>query len=258
MSVSMLILTADPSLGRVDYMTLSDQTLMELLIEGFDDKTKKRYQDDHGMYLDVCEWPFIKCDDDERVIKIDIDSLHVSGSIELCYVPPKVKVLNISLWWGTNELTGSVDLTSLPDGMESLSLNYNQLTGGIDLTQLPKEMQKLHLYNNKLTGGIDLTQLPDRMSSIFFSNNEFTGEIDATHLPDEMEYLIFNNNKLSGSLIMRLLPRKMKSIDARVNYFNSVAVVDSKALATIKLRGSGVMSVVNENGKELDTKRFLE
>ena len=95
MSQHIFLLCSDPNLGRVDYNSLSDQTLMELLIEGFDDKTKKRYQDDHGMYLDVCEWPFIKYDDDERVIKIDIDSLHVSGSIELCYVPPKVKQIHI-------------------------------------------------------------------------------------------------------------------------------------------------------------------
>ena len=58
----------DPFLGRLDYSLLSDQALMEMLIEGFDDETKKKYQDDHGMYLDVCEWPNITCDEDESVI----------------------------------------------------------------------------------------------------------------------------------------------------------------------------------------------
>ena len=57
-----LLVSVDPSLGRLDYSLLSDQTLMEMLIESFDDETKKKYQDGQGMYLDICEWPKIKCD----------------------------------------------------------------------------------------------------------------------------------------------------------------------------------------------------
>ena len=50
------LLSVDPSLGRVDYSALSDQTLIELLIDGFDDVTKEKYQDNEGTYLNVCEW----------------------------------------------------------------------------------------------------------------------------------------------------------------------------------------------------------
>ena len=78
MRASQLFLTVDPSLGRLDYSLLSDQTLMEILIDGFDEKTKKRYQDERGMYLGVCEWPSIKCDCDDRVIEINIDSSNAS------------------------------------------------------------------------------------------------------------------------------------------------------------------------------------
>ena len=74
-----LFLSVDPSLGRVDYNSLSDQTLMEMLIEGFDEETKRRYQDSHEMYLNVCELSCVVCDDDERVIEINIDSETVSG-----------------------------------------------------------------------------------------------------------------------------------------------------------------------------------
>ena len=45
---------------------------MEMLIDGFDDETKKRYQDKHCIYLDVCEWSCVRCDEDESVIGIDI------------------------------------------------------------------------------------------------------------------------------------------------------------------------------------------
>ena len=51
-----ITLTLDSDLGLVDYGSLSDQTLMELLIEGFDDIAKSKYQDNDGMYLlSVCE-----------------------------------------------------------------------------------------------------------------------------------------------------------------------------------------------------------
>ena len=103
-----LFLSVDPSLGRVDYSFLSDQTLMEILIERFHDETKGECQENNGIYLDVCEWSCIKCDDDDRVIRIERDSENISGSIDLCYVPPKVKVLQISSW-GKRQLTGSVD-----------------------------------------------------------------------------------------------------------------------------------------------------
>ena len=39
-----LFLTVEPSLGRVDYSSMSDQTLVEMLIEGVHDKKKKEYQ----------------------------------------------------------------------------------------------------------------------------------------------------------------------------------------------------------------------
>ena len=163
---------------------------MELLIEGFHDKKKKEYQETDGMYLDVCEWDCVTCDDDERVIEIEINSDYASGTVELCYLPPKVKVLDISPWWGTGELKGSLDLTHLPGGIKSLSLDYNELTGEIDLRHLPVRMRSLNLRNNQLTGEIDFTRLPDRM-----------------------EYLTLNNNQLTGSLVIKRVPPTMKMID---------------------------------------------
>ena len=303
MRLCQLFLSVDPSLGRVDYSLMSDQLLTEMLIEGFDDETKKEYQDSHGMYLDVCEWPCTKCDGDERAIEIRIDSRHVSGSVELRYVPPKVRVFKISSC-SKSELTGSVDITSLPDGIECMSLGGNQLMGEIDLTQLPKRMKQLILTSNQLTGGIDLTHLPDGMGHIYLSDNQLSGEINLTQLPEEMKNLALSNNQFSGeidltqlpdgmgsfylnqnqitgeidlthlpggmrrlhlsinqftgSIIIKNLSPKMDFIDVRNNHFSDVALVDSKTNATTKLEGSGVTSVVDENGRELDMKRFLE
>ena len=300
-----LFLSVDPSLGRVDYSLMSDQILMEMLFEGFDDETKEQCQDEHGMYLDVCEWGIIKCDDNDRVIDISMCSDDVSGSLELCYVPPKVKALNIrpmtlcrsqltgsvdltglpdgmeslclssswlmgeidlahlpdgmkSLTLHNNQLTGGVDLAHLPDGMKSLTLPSNQFTGGVDLTHLPDEVGFLSLQNNRFTGEINLTRLPARMYDLNLRNNRFTGEIDLTHLPEEMSYLYLNRNELCGSLVIKCLPPGIRCINAQSNKFSDVALVDSEVHADIHLCGSGATSVVDGNGKALDSKPFLE
>ena len=255
-----LFVSVDPSLSRLDYSLLSDQTLMEMLIEGFDDETKKKYQDGQGVYLDICEWPKIKCGEDESVIEIDIDSSRVAGSAALSYVPPKVKLLWISSWSTevhNSELTGSVDFTNLPDGMSGFIFENNRLTGEINLTHLPGGMKDLRLTNNQISGTLDLTHLPDGMKSLSLASNHLTGEIDLTHLPDGMGYLYLQNNQLSGPLVIQKIPSKVKMIDLEENHFNAVAVVDSKTRATIKLKESGVTSVLNENGRQRITKYFF-
>ena len=138
---------------------------MEMLIDGFDDETKEEYQEYDGQFLDVCEWSCITCDDDERVTEMEIDSKDLSGSPDLCHIPPKVQSLIITSRYN-GELIGSVDLTHLPDGMEYISI-----------------------YNNELTGEIDLGQLPDGIEYISLNNNEFTGEINLAHLPEGLQRL---------------------------------------------------------------------
>ena len=206
-----LFLSVDPSLGRVDYGLLSDQTLMEMLLDGFDNETKKEYQDNDGMYLDVYKWQSIKCDDDDRVSEIQINSRHVSGSLALCYIPPKVTVINISTS-AKSGLTGSVDFAHLPKGMQKLMLPGNQLAGEIDLTRLPDGMGSLDLRNNQLTGEIDLTQLPEGMVCFSLEYNQFTGEIDLMHLPGEMGWLLLENNQLTGEIDLTHLPDGMRAL----------------------------------------------
>ena len=239
MCVLQLFLSVDPSLGRLDYSLLSDQALMEIFMEGFGDDIKNRYKDIHGMYRDVCEWLGIQCNDDQRITQIGIISKCVSGSLELCYLPPKVNLLGICSW-GESKLTGSVGLTQLPEEMTELFLEENQLTGEIDLTHLPKGMRKLSLEKNQLTGEINLAHLPDGMNALDLSSNQLFGEIDLTHLPVGMDELFLNNNLLTGSLVIKKLPQGMKMINVRGNQFNAIAVVDLEVHITIKLTGSGV------------------
>ena len=276
-----LFLSVDPSLGRLEYSLFPDQTLMEMLIDGSDDETKTKFKDKHGMYLDICDWSCVRCDDDGRVVETVLDDENISGSLELCYVPPKVKKLS-KRSSGTSKLTGTADLTQLPEGMQELDLRDNQLTGELDLTQLPGSMLRLYLYSNRFSGEINLTKLPDGMSWLSLSDNQLTGEIDLTHLPEGMCWLSLGdnqltgeidlthlpegmgelsleNNQFSGSFVVNDMPPEMSTICARGNQFNAIAVVGTQAAEVlIQLQGSGVTSVVDENGNEQDMQLFLE
>ena len=52
--------------------------------------------------------------------------------------------------------------------MKRLYLQNHQLSGEIDLTQLPEGMNELGLQKNNLMGKIDLTHLPDGMQLLYF------------------------------------------------------------------------------------------
>ena len=205
-----ILIAADPSLGRVDYSSLSDQTLMELLIDGFDAEEKQIFQSREGMYLDVCEWSCVSCDNNGRVVKIkDSHNNTPGGSLALSYVPPKVKEFDMSC---KRSLVGSVELTNLPHGMKILSVSYNQITGSVNLTRLPDSMKYLCLDNNELTGSVDLANLPQSMRVLFLHKNQLTGSLDLTQLPQHVELVFLQDNQFTGSVDLAHLPAKTEGV----------------------------------------------
>ena len=58
------LLMTDPSLGRLDYDSLPDQSLMGILIEGAAEEFKEAMKDSIGCYRDVCEWECITSDEE--------------------------------------------------------------------------------------------------------------------------------------------------------------------------------------------------
>ena len=230
MFCAILLQTADSTLGRVDCNSLSDQTLMELLYEGFDEETQQRYQDENGVYLDVCNWSCTACGADDRVVEI-VEYSRISGSLEIRYIPPKVKLRILSCqqlsYLKTDQLTGSIDLTNLPNKMQYLHLQHNLFTGSIDLTKLPEDILELTLNNNRLSGSLCFAELPAKIRCINVQHNFFTGSFVATNLQPSL-----------------------REICARENQFEAIAVVDSQTKAFIDLIESGVRAVVDENGNE--------
>ena len=270
-----ILLTADPNFGRVDYDSLSDQALMEMLYEGLDDETRRRNQDAHGMYLDVCEWSSVKCDEDRRVIEISVNG-EVGGTLQLAYLPPKLRALDfyrtklpgfinfrnlpeamLSLKISANAFEGSIDLENLPQFMKTLDLNENAFSGSICLTKLPQTMESLGVNNNALVGTLDFEHLPKGMQMLGFNNNAFTGSINLTNLPVSMLFISLFNNQLTGPFVLRNIPPGMMSILAMQNAFDPIAVVEVREYLRIDITDCGVLTVFDENGNVRFPTRML-
>ena len=66
------LLFSDAALGRLDANSIDDQSSMELCFEGLTSASKARFTNDQGLFLDVCEWDYIACDDAMHVENINI------------------------------------------------------------------------------------------------------------------------------------------------------------------------------------------
>ena len=91
----------------------------------------------------------IEKDDDGNVIKIGLNRMGLTGSVDFTKLPPKLKEVSL----GGNKLSGHLDLTQLPSSLERLYLQYNSFTT-IKIGNVPKSVEILYVANNKLRGVI--------------------------------------------------------------------------------------------------------
>ena len=94
MTFELLFLDAvDPSLGRLDYASLSQQALMEMVIEGITNKEKICGDADEPK--DIEEWKGVKIEDGE-VVKIEWVYCWLMGPLCVEWLPSSVKELSVS------------------------------------------------------------------------------------------------------------------------------------------------------------------
>ena len=110
------------NLGRLDYASLSQEALMEMLIGGITNAENICGSPLEANY--VKEWKSLSWNGTD-IVEIDWSSKHLEGSLSLEWMPPAVeKFATIQ-----NNLTGSLDLTRLPKDLKELYLESNQFTG---------------------------------------------------------------------------------------------------------------------------------
>ena len=220
-STSMLLSTlavscTDASLGRLNYDSLSDQTRMEILLDGLSAESKERFQDKNGNFLDVCDIGTVGCDDDENVTIVHIPfQWRLEGQIDLAFIPPHVTTFSAL---STRTLGGTVSTDILPQSLKFLILGYS-FSGTFDMKALPPKMEGVEINSNTFCGSLILDELPENMKKIRANNNKFTGCIDLSSLPAVLEFLWINKNQLCGEIFLEKLPPALQSINLSENAF---------------------------------------
>jgi len=83
----------------------------------------------------------------------------------------------IGLSLTSNQLSGSVDLTRLPVGMDYIDLSSNNFSGSVDVRRLPPSLLLLYLHTNDFEGHTDFSMLPEGMSDLDIRGTNLVGEI---------------------------------------------------------------------------------
>ena len=264
------LLTVDSSLGRVNYESLPDQTLMEMLIDGVVEADKCMFQDADKNIADVCEWDIVKCAD-ERVEKVNLEDVSFDKKdFPFQYIPPLV----VSFKARSTNLCGTLDTDVLPRGLTVLRVSENELHGTLRFKTLPRKLKKMNIALNKFEGSLQLSDLPATMTKLYAGANKFSGEVCLNELPFRMKELNICNNKLTGSVSIERLPENMRLIDLSENAFSGKfrmltfpdilyevsigrndfdqEVVLAKTYHTMlfDLKADFITSVVDENGDE--------
>ena len=214
------VLSVDPSLGRLDYDSLSDQALMEMLIEPMEEEEKDTLKDGHGFskgnFLDVCEWECIECTDD-RVTHVDISEYDFTKKrVPFEFIPPLVKRFKLS----DCKAHGTVDTSSLPKNLETFEIDVNDLEGSLNFKGFPRKLRLIDISENYFSGSCALSDLPDSLTDFIAYENNLSGEITLNALPAALKNLILSKNVLEGEVHIDSLPSSIGTINLSDNAFS--------------------------------------
>ena len=150
----------DPTLGRLDYESLSDQACLELVIQNLEEFTKKKYQNTSGHYLDVCDWCGVQCDGNSNVIDFAWRE-SFSGTLSLEFLPKGINAFLMATPEDNNlqRSNGKLNTKILPKNLKQFRL-HQYFTGEVDLQSLSPNLEIFSVAHNKLLGSCNLKALP--------------------------------------------------------------------------------------------------
>ena len=223
--------------ARVDPLTLTDQTLMELLVgpmipgnESFFKKGRMHnliILDSEGEFLNVCDWSGVTCDTAANVTEIQwYCKSPIRGTFCLDLLPKQLRNLRIIQRDVLRGLTGHFDTVALPRRLVEVSVYCNGFFGSFDCGGLPPQLEKCDVTKNAMTGSLELDTLPPSLHGVFFSNNQFSGEISLENLPASLRLLALDRNDFSGSLHLGNLPASLEHLLLGYNSFSGELKLD--------------------------------
>ena len=261
----------DSALGRLDYESLPDQALMEMLIDGMNEGAKAEFQDGNGNFLDINDWDGIICLPRDQVREINfstkvfsnkcfpfelipakVDGFEASdtnmhGTLDTSVLPHDLQLFDVCI----NFLHGTINLKGFPRGLQDIHIDDNDFSGSLVLSDLPDSLLSFHAGSNQFSGEISLNSLPRRMHILSLHQNLLTGSLHVQNLPEFMEEISLSINSFTGEFCLRSFPKTLRDVDMTCNALNAKAVL-TKASGPMHfaLQIDGITSVVDENGEK--------
>ena len=238
-----LFITSDDSLGRFDTQSLSQQSLIELLVADLEDVGIAKDAD--GNFLDISDWSVLKMDETGNVVGIHLDTNAVDytllgdpnrsikdgcfcedGLMELRYVPPTVRTLEVAHMG----IDGTLETERLPAVLEILRIPFNNFQGTFAIEGLPQEIKSVLILGNNFEGSLALESLPTLVEQLEASGNRFSGSVNLSALPPKLIGLSLANNQLSGKIELRNIPKTLTWVELQSNpkFDTSKAIIDGK------------------------------
>ena len=150
--ISFLVAPDDQHLGRLDPSVLPEQCLMEIFVEGFQNKTK--FQDKNGHFTDCHDW----------------NGTHVIDGV--------ITPLAINDY--KNPLEGSLNVRFLPSTVTLLRLVDQKQGGQLDTAEIPWNLISIELCENSLDGSFITEGLPQSILLVNIDGNNFCSTLDLT------------------------------------------------------------------------------
>ena len=210
------LLSADPSLGRFDISALSDQTLMEMLVDGMQPNIMAQYQDDEGNFKDISAWDNIKCTEGRVTDIVFHEHAQSDAQYPFEYIPRLVEVF----YDQRSKLHGTLDTSVLPSGLVYFNVRTNRLHGEIAFKTFPRNIGHLDISQNSFEGSIRLGDLPPKLTFFDAMMNEFSGSVSLDSLPETLENVQLSANKLTGELQITRLPSTLRNLFLNENSFS--------------------------------------
>ncbi|KNH04332.1 leucine-rich repeat protein [Perkinsela sp. CCAP 1560/4] len=179
--------------ARVEFAMLPQQSLMELVVQGFVSKDRLCNKNDDG-YSDIETWDGVQFNYAEEVNIVEWrDYLHThfpdGGTLEIQWLPSTVRYFALT----GSTIEGTIEVSLLPRGMERLYLQRNRITGTLVLPKMPETMEYFIMHTNQLSGSLDLMKLPAVLKALHLYTNQFSGTVVIGDSTNGVEIKLGNN-----------------------------------------------------------------
>ena len=222
----------DAHVGRVDIESLSDETMLELMVQDLPPEARAVFiPEEASEEVFLMRSRPVGLDDKGHIVRIyplslpNEEPMYLEGTIHFEYMPRHVQSFNL---YKLNDLKGTVETNELPESLRIFGVSANKFSGSFNFEVLPRELRYLNLSYNSFSGSCVFTSLPVHLEEIYLQRNGFRGSIALHSLPRTLKKLNISENALSGSLILENLPDGLGSLLCQQNQFSGEFVLRYK------------------------------